>query len=82
MKKLFYFDTTCVTTAINKIEAVIEKNRDSLSDEDVQLLEECLVDLNSIKSLQAVPSLEQLIDVAKLIAKLFRFFNIDFDSDI
>jgi len=74
--------TTCVTTVINKIETVIEKSRDSLLEEDIKLLEECIIDLKSLQKIRKLPAAEQLMFITRIVINLLRFLNVNVDIEI
>jgi len=74
--------TTCVTTVINKIETVIEKSRDSLLEEDIKLLEECIIDLKSLQKIHKLPTPEQLMFITRIVINLLRFLNVNVDIEI
>ncbi|MDP2541543.1 hypothetical protein CSC81_10230 [Tenacibaculum discolor] len=72
--------TNCVDTVINSIETVLKKNRKSLMNEDIRLLEESLHKLNLIKqsnNSQTKFSAKDLVSLGHLVIELMQLFEIN-----
>lgn len=71
----FFNHTTRVEAVIEKIETVLEKSRNSLLDDEIQLLEESLSDLRKLK--KKTFSENDLMLMSRVIINLLRLFDID-----
>lgn len=69
--------TTSVSTVIKNIETVLKKNRNMLTVEEVQMLEESIKEL---KRLKKTNDFSMFLILARIISILFKFFSnkIDF----
>jgi hypothetical protein len=67
--------TTRVEAVIDNLETVLKKSRNSLLDDEVQLLEESLDDLRKLKGRTFTS--DDFISFIKVVTQLLRFFDID-----
>jgi hypothetical protein len=64
-----------VEAVIDNLETVLKKSRNSLLDDEVQLLEESLDDLRKLKGRTFTS--DDFISFIKVVTQLLRFFDID-----
>ncbi|TRZ41675.1 hypothetical protein [Robertkochia solimangrovi] len=75
--------TTRVEAVIENLRTVLKKNRGSLLEEEVNLLENCIDELKELNRLYEVQACKLKADdillIGNVLMKLLRFFDIDID---